>query len=386
MSLFYKLLKLTILLGMFGAYSSSTIATELSVVRLNDGKPIITPQMFEQAGAPDFDGMNINGPSLIKIPEWLKASGKVVHKDANYYLYFAHHNGKYIRLAWANKLQGPYHLYGVNNQQGRRGVLDLGKRSRIDLRLGLAIQKHVASPDVFVDNAKQTIAMYFHAPIDSAGGTKKEQKTFVATSKDGVDFNQIANSSQPFGISPVSLGTSYFRVFNWKKNTYAIANGGALYREPNQLAVNGLVLDEQAMNMSQDLWVKRSELLIPEMAIGNNSNKKMRHAAILIRDNELWVFYTRIGDSPERILLSRINLTQDWLKWKDIGSPVEVMRPQKQWEGIQYMSRPSKSGRATQEQALRDPYIYEEAGKYYLLYTGAGEEAIGLARLDITNN
>lgn len=386
MSSFYKVLNFFIYIGILCIPVNTAFAKEFNVVRLNDGKPIVTRQMFEQAGAPDFDGMNINGPSLIKVPEWLKASGQVIHKNANYYLYFAHHNGKYIRLAWANKLEGPYYLYGINKPLGKRGVLDLGEKSRIDLVPGLGITKHIASPDVFVDKKRQKIVMYFHAPTDLFGKTKSVQKTFVATSKDGLDFNQVSNSPRAFGIRPVSLGTSYFRVFNWNENTYAIANGGELYRAPDQLAVNGHVSDGQAINIAQDLWEKRPQLLLPELAVNEGEGKKMRHAAILVRDNELWVFYTRIGDSPERILLSRISLVPDWLKWKEKGPLSEILTPKNQWEGIQYLPRSSKSGRGTQEQALRDPYIYEEAGKYYLLYTGAGEEAIGLARLDFNNN
>jgi hypothetical protein len=35
-------------------------------------------------------------------------------------------------------------------------------------------------------------------------------------------------------------------------------------------------------------------------------NPNMRHAAVLKRDGALWVFWTQVGDAPERILLSRI--------------------------------------------------------------------------------
>ena len=49
--------------------------------------PLITPQTDASIGA------NINGPSLIRVPDW------VAHPLGRYYLYFADHNGKYIRLA-----------------------------------------------------------------------------------------------------------------------------------------------------------------------------------------------------------------------------------------------------------------------------------------------
>lgn len=56
---------------------------EPEVVRLLDG-PIIGPELH------DSIGVNIQGPSLIKVPEWLP------NKLGSYYLYFADHKGSYI--------------------------------------------------------------------------------------------------------------------------------------------------------------------------------------------------------------------------------------------------------------------------------------------------
>ncbi len=65
-----------------------------------DRNPIITADML-----PGEKGENINGPSLLKTPYWLK------NKLGKYYLYFAHHKGKYIRLAYADDLKGPWKIY-----------------------------------------------------------------------------------------------------------------------------------------------------------------------------------------------------------------------------------------------------------------------------------
>ena len=59
-----------------------------------ENNPIILPHMDEKMGH------NINGPSLIQIPEWVE------NPLGKYYLYFACHNGKYIRLAYADELAG----------------------------------------------------------------------------------------------------------------------------------------------------------------------------------------------------------------------------------------------------------------------------------------
>src|SRR6266567_5174952 len=48
---------------------------------------------------------NVNGPSLIVVPSWVN------NPLGRYHLYFAHHEGRSIRLAYANDLAGPWTLY-----------------------------------------------------------------------------------------------------------------------------------------------------------------------------------------------------------------------------------------------------------------------------------
>jgi len=122
--------------------------------------PIITPSMLGQAGD------NINGPSLIKAPDWLR------NKLGTYYLYFGHHRGRYIRLAYADDLRGPWKIYepGVVHAQHAGWNPD-----------------HVASPEVLVDNERQEILLYFHAPVTAPPYTR--QDTFLAISK--LDFGQF---------------------------------------------------------------------------------------------------------------------------------------------------------------------------------------------------
>jgi len=150
--------------------------------------PIITPAMMGGAGD------NINGPSLIKAPDWLQQTlGK-------YYLYFAHHEGEYIRLAYADDLQGPWKIYKSGVVQAK----DTGWNP-----------DHIASPDVLVDDERRGIRLYFHTPIAPAPKSSDpqyrekiasiRQDSFVAVSKDGLDFK----------IHPESLGPSYFRVWRW---------------------------------------------------------------------------------------------------------------------------------------------------------------------------
>ena len=64
---------------------------------------LIHPDMPELDREHGFS--NINGPSLVRVPEWVE------NPLGRYYLYFAHHRGAYIRLAYADAIEGPYTVY-----------------------------------------------------------------------------------------------------------------------------------------------------------------------------------------------------------------------------------------------------------------------------------
>ena len=70
----------------------------MRVTRLLDA-PIITPDLHPSIGH------NIQGPSLIRVPDW------VSEPLGSYYLYFADHKGRYIRLAYADNLRGPWKIH-----------------------------------------------------------------------------------------------------------------------------------------------------------------------------------------------------------------------------------------------------------------------------------
>jgi hypothetical protein len=112
-------------------------------------------------------------------------------------------------------------------------------------------------------------------------------------------------------------------------------------------------------------------------------NPDMRHAALLKRGNTMNVFWTQVGQAPERILLSAIDLSTNWSEWKDSG-PVEILRPEFSWEGAHAPNEPSvRSSAYGVVNQLRDPAIYTEDDKTYLLYTIGGEAGIDIARVDL---
>ncbi len=222
-----------------------------------DNNPIITPEML-----PGNDGENINGPSLIRVPSWVQ------NPLGRYYLYFAHHVGSYIRLAYADDLAGPWQVH-------KPGTLRLADTVCNDIHeTEWAGYKHLASPDVLLDSEAQEIRMYFHCPAYISGPRDSDdsysQVTFVATSKNGINFDA--------GREP--LGNSYFRVFRWDDAFYALGMPGVFYRSDDGL--HGFVEGPTLFT------------------------KDMRHSAVKVQGDTLNVFYSVVGENPERILLSRI--------------------------------------------------------------------------------
>ncbi len=322
----------------------------LRVERLLD-TPIITPQTHPSIG------QNIQGPSLIRVPEWIEDPlGK-------YYLYFADHKGSYIRLAYADSLRGPWTVHPpgslqiekshfpsepppvdpdeLANAKARRAATYGGNK------LPHSIEKeftapHIASPDVHVDEASRRIVMYFHG-LEGFG----RQVTRVALSDDGIDFH----------ARPEILGRTYLRTFRHLGRTYGIAMPGQVYRSRSE---DGLSSFEQG------------PLLF---------NPAMRHCALLKRGNILHVFWTQVGHAPERILLSTIDLSLPWNQWKETGT-AEVMRPERAWEGANLPLEPSiRSVAYGPVNQLRDPAIFEEGGRVFFLYAVAGESGIAIAEL-----
>ncbi|MCD6288617.1 MAG: hypothetical protein J7M12_05830 [Candidatus Hydrogenedentes bacterium] len=358
-------------------FTAMSHSATYKATRLNSGQPIITESMFVDAGATAWEGEDLNGPSAIRIPDWIAPENRA-DPSAVYYLYFAHHRGNYLRMAWASDIEGPWHLYrtGAGVPVGHRGVLDLGSDDKIDIGNEITVRNHMASPDVLVDNVNRRIVMYFHGP-SNYDGSSVGQRSFVATSPYGLDFSGR--------IEPVILGSSYFRVFEANGNMYAFANSGALYKA---LDPANPWTPPPGFNFSKKLWTQLpsdQNPFVTDIAAAGLAPMRLRHPDIHIVGNTLQVFITRKEDYPERILMSTIDLSAgDFDKWDASWPPEELLSPELPWEGGDLPVAKSDSGPAPENvPELRDAHVFEDAdGTLYLFYAGRGEDAIGLARLD----
>jgi hypothetical protein len=289
------------------------------VTRLG-GAPLIS-----KTTAPTLGG-NYQGPTVMRAPTWLP------NKLGSYYMYFAAHDGHYIRLAYANAPQGPWTLYAP-------GTLS-------DTQVA-PFTNTIASPDLHAFDATGELRMYFHT--DSYPGST-QQWSGVARSTDGVTFTLASTKN---------IAKYYLRVFEHGGQYYGLQKGWDT--APAELGVS-------------------PDGIAPFAFIKKMSQGSVRHFGVLKKGDLLLVFYSRIGDTPERIMLATIDLRTPPSTW-DLADPIEVLRPTEPYEGAAYPEVASLKGPATNVKQLRDPFPFEDGGKTFLYYTVAGESGIGLAEL-----
>jgi hypothetical protein len=307
---------------------------KIKVKRLKNN-PIISPDMHESLGK------NITGPSLIHVPDWIS------NPLGKYYLYFGAHKGDYIRLAYSERLEGPWKIY-------ERGTLHLEESlfpktpSTKMLKFARApnfkgpdeSMPHIASPDVHIHKDSNEIWMYYHGLLKNG-----LQMTRVARSKDGIKFKAEQDI----------ISFPYLRVFKYEGWYYGMCMPGIFYRSQN--GINNF---------------EPGPILF---------DRNMRHSALRVVGDRLQIFWTQVGDSPEVILLSILDLSKNWKDWKP-SPPIEILRPEKDWEGGNLKPKPSFRGLVSERVSqLRDPAIYEEREKVFLLYCVAGESGIAIAEL-----
>ncbi len=286
---------------------------------------------------------NANGPSLIKAPDWLPDT------PGKYLLYFAHHHGQSIRLASSDRLDGPWEISPfnpvdlTNSQFATSPPLETDLHSEAKAYIDKGDDDsvpHIASPDVWVDHESRQIRLYFHGRMQNG-----IQRTRLALSNNGLDFE----------VQNTILGLPYFKIFPHQDWFYALAMPGQLYRSRD-----GLSNFEPGPQITKE---------------------PIRHHALLRHADSWYVFWTRVGDAPERILVSRLDTDRDWLQWS-MGEATELHRAVKHWEGVDLEPCPSAYGAIMQRvNQLRDPAIYEENGNIYLLYSIAGEQGIAIGEL-----
>lgn len=344
-----RLCTLAVVVRLMGVLTTPAAAQEVTATRLAQN-PLVTVETAASLGG------NVNGPTVIRVPDWVE------RPLGRYYMYFANHMGAFIRLAYADTIAGPWRIH----EPGVLHVRDTAFfRPQPDPPEALAdFYTHVASPEVVIDSSRRRVVMWIHGwwtngeqwpanPIEARAWARQRgyaQLTQVAESRDGVHFE----------VRPAVTPLSYLRVFQRDGYFYGMARLGRLARSDDPLT-----RFEPGPNPFRDS---------PYAA-------RVRHVGLSVRENRLHVFFTAIGDAPERVLMSTIDLTGDWADWR-ASPPVEVLAPDASYECVDLPVAPSLPGDvADRVREIRDPFVFEEQGRTFLFYTTCGEQGIAVAEL-----
>lgn len=331
--------------------AGATAEAQIKTVRLKQN-PLITTRTSKSLGT------NVNGPTVIRVPDW------VSRPLGRYYMYFANHMGDHINLAYADAITGPWRVY----EPGALHVRDTALfRPQPDPRETMDdFYTHIASPEILIDSDRKRFVMWFHGwwtngerwPSDPA------EADAWAERKGYSQFTQVAESTDGvhFVAQPAITRTAYLRVFRRGSEYYAVSRLGRLSRSPDPLGAFELG---------------------PNPFRGGPYAGRVRHVALVPRGNKLHVFFTAIGDTPERVMLSTIDLAGDWTTWR-ASPPIDVLQPETAYECTNLPNKASESGDiAVPARQIRDPFVFEEAGRAYLFYSICGEQGIAAAQINL---
>lgn len=327
------------------------VAAQVSAVRL-PSNPLVTV-----ASSPSLGG-NVNGPTVIRVPDWVQ------RPLGRYYIYFANHMGTFIRLAYADAIEGPWKIY-------EPGVLDVKDTAFFrpqpdppDARADF--YTHVASPELWIDPVRRRLVLWVHGWWTNGERWPETLAAARAWARDKGygQFTQAAESSDGlhFTMRPAITKTSYLRVFQYGGAFYGVSRLGQLSRSSDPLGTF-----EPGPNPFRE----------------TTHAGRVRHVGLLVRGSRLHVFFTAIGDAPERVLMSSLDLGGDWTTWR-ASAPVEVITPEAAYECPGLPVAPSAPGDVEGAvRQIRDPFVFEHGGKTFLFYSTCGEQGLAVAEITL---
>ena len=347
----------------------------------------------------------VNYPSVIEVPSWIN------NPLGNYYLYFAHKNGKYIRLAYADEITGPWEIYGP-------GTLRLDQTKFVG---------HIGSPNVHVDDEDKLIRLYYHGETrirdlisypstayeyrkdyydykprsiphrvliesgrflvntfesrrarkhirkqDKNKNTPSNETSVISTLVENAPYKRFVRNSSILppavqetrqavssdglsftALDPI-LGPSWFAMFSYADRYFALGRDGHLYESQSP---------SEPFRRHQQLFSQH------------------RHFGVYRNGDQLEVYYSRPDEMLECIYRTAVSLTSTVSEWEK-GTEQRVICPEQEYEGTDIDAEESKNNNPWERrQELRDPYIFVGDGTKYLFYVVAGESGIAVAEL-----
>jgi len=308
----------------------------------------------------DIQSTNVNGPMPIMVRDWMKHEA---WNSVSTLVFVSSHNKRRTNIQVVGMSR--------NTSEG-----PTWKNLNVTLQLNAKQTpcKTLHSPSIFVDDEKQQLLMYIHghgcqkATANQPAGL---QPTVLFASNDGVSWDYVRNNEE----EPYLLQDSfYLSVPVYSKHDgyfYAMA-------KTQENKVGSAVL-------------YRSKSITGPFEKGPIVARGIRHVDLYLDSNTLYVFFTLIGDMPERVLLGSIDISnsEQWMHWNLLPGPT-LLQPEYFYEHGNAKLQPSESGAAKETmRELRDPRFLPDNEKKgdvlsgYLFYTVQGEQGIALARLTI---
>ena len=316
------------------------------------------------------DHGNIMTPSLISIPQWLRQEVDIF-KNQSYLGFYSQHStptGHDERVG-ANRTLG---LFVIDDLVGSWS--DVSHLLKVDAKSVACDSVH--GPDVQVDSVNRRLVMYVHGHgcLMTSGRRTAKQPTFKLESTDGLFWQpsrqtQHDESSQHTSL-PLVLGDLFYtRYFSMNDNVFIFAKS-----QEDPLGYLTVVCSKSLSITNQ----QRVRLL-----------KGVRHFSIHRVLDVLFIFFTLITDSPERIMLGTIDLTKPCLEWAIFPGPI-ILQPELHYEHGGVAVSPSKAGSAgcKVKHELRDPFFFakdttESVLSGWLLYVVKGEGGIALSKVEL---
>jgi hypothetical protein len=302
-------------------------------------------------------GDNANGPTIIRVPRWVQ------RPLGRYYMYFAHHSGQFIRLAYADSVRGPWKVHEPGVLHVKDTAFFRPQPDPVDSPPG--VYTHIASPEIYIDEARQRVILWTHGMwTEGQRWPERRQDAGAWVKQRGyAQFTQAAESSDglTFQVKPAITRQSYLRVIPFDGRFYGMARLGQLLRAPGPLEVFEL----GGSPFRDTPYANR-----------------VRHVTLLEDKGLLHTVFSAIGDAPESILHTTLQMKGDWETWR-VGPVTKVLVPETTYECPELPLEKSEVGEIDRPaRQLRDPALFRDDGKLYLFYTFCGEQ--GIAGAEVT--
>ncbi len=233
--------------------------------------PLITLTMSPSIGD------NANGPTVIRVPKWVQ------RPLGRYYMYFAHHSGQFIRLAYADSVRGPWKIHEPGVLKVEDTAFHRPQPDPPDSPSG--VYTHLASPEIFIDERQQRIVLWVHGMWTEGQRWPERRQDAAAWVKQRgyAQFTQAAESREglSFRTHPAITKQSYLRVFPYQGQFYGMARLGQLLRAPD--ALRAFELGDSPFRETPYAG-------------------RVRHVSLLEDNGLLHIVFSAIGDAPESIL------------------------------------------------------------------------------------